>query len=156
MTAGHPAPPRPHVAAAPHPPGALRHLDDQEYTYVTRTAPQLVRAALGGLESRFPAIRDYTGQQLRHTADDIAQIVDFLAASLYADDPELFTGFVRWTGGILAARGVPARSLAPTLDVLAGRLADFPRAARHLAEARRAVGGDAPSSGASTGQGTAA
>ncbi|MEV1007290.1 cobalamin-dependent protein [Streptomyces sp. NPDC049881] len=147
---------RPPVAAAPHPPGALRHLDDQEYTYVTRTAPQLVRAALAGLESRFPALRGYTEQQLRHTADDIAQIVDFLAASLYADDPELFTGFVRWTAGILAARGVPARSLVPTLGVLADRLADFPRAARHLAEAARAVDGDAPSPGASTGQGAAA
>ncbi|WP_052850223.1 cobalamin B12-binding domain-containing protein [Streptomyces avicenniae] len=128
----------PTAARRPHP-AAPPHLADQEYTLVARSAPQLVRATLAGLEGTFPAFRDYSARQRRHTAEDIAQIVDFLAASLYADDPRLLVDFLRWTADVLTARGVPAHALTPTLDVLAARLADFPRAVRHLSEGRWAV-----------------
>ncbi|WP_078843842.1 B12-binding domain-containing protein [Streptomyces albus] len=117
----------------------LPHLADQEYTLVSRDAPRLVRDTLAGLESRIPAMRDYTDAQRRHTAEDIAHVVDFLATALYTGDPELFSGFLTWTGGILTARGVPAGTLRPALDVLTGLLGDFPRALTTLAEARRAL-----------------
>ncbi|MEU4887910.1 MULTISPECIES: cobalamin B12-binding domain-containing protein [Streptomyces] len=127
--------------AAPvrHPADRLPHLADQEYTHVTRDAPRLVRDTLAGLEARIPAMRGYTDAQRRHTAEDIAHIVDFLATALYTGDPRLFTGFLTWTGGILTARGVPAATLRPALDRLAGMLGDFPRALATLDEARRAL-----------------
>ncbi|MDG9706026.1 B12-binding domain-containing protein [Streptomyces sp. DH37] len=137
--------PLPGPPSAHHPAEDLPHLADQEYTMVTRTAPQLVRETLTGLEERFPAMRDYTERQRLHTTEDIAHIVDFLATALYVDDEELFTGFMTWTAEILAARRVPARSLHPALDLLAGQLKDFPRAARLLDRARQALdAGPAP------------
>ncbi len=69
---------------------------------------------------------DYTDRQRRHTAEDIAHVVDFLGAALYVDDPELFTGFAAWIAGILTARDVPAHSLLPALDLLAEQLGDYP------------------------------
>ncbi|MCP2349102.1 cobalamin B12-binding domain-containing protein [Nonomuraea roseoviolacea] len=111
----------------------LPHLDDQEYTLVARSARQLVRQVMDGLRERVPAMASYSPQQLRHTAEDVSHIVDFLGTALYLDDPELFGGFLAWTGEILAARGVPARVLLPALDLLAERLTDFPRTTGMLA-----------------------
>ncbi|MFD6425006.1 B12-binding domain-containing protein [Streptomyces sp. NPDC060198] len=110
----------------------LPHLGDQEYTLVVRSKAQLVKAVLVGLDDRFPGARDYTESQRDRTAEDVAHIVDFLAVALYTDDPELFTGFLDWTGDILTARGVPALSLVPALEVLGEELRDFPRATHHL------------------------
>ncbi|NUW36413.1 cobalamin B12-binding domain-containing protein [Nonomuraea sp. SMC257] len=125
----------------------LPHLDDQEYTLVARSARQLVRQVMDGLRERIPAMASYTPQQLRHTAEDVAHIVDFLGTALYLDDQELFGGFLAWTGEILAARGVPARALLPALDLLAERLTDFPRTTGMLAYGhetlRAATGGGA-------------
>lgn len=124
----------------PRAPALLPHLQDQEYTLVSRSARQLVRGTLAGLEERFPPLRAYTAAQRGHTVDDLAQIVDFLATALYTDDPGLFTGFLTWTADILAARHVPPRSLLPALDALHEQLKDFPRALRLIDEAGRALG----------------
>ncbi|WEH38459.1 cobalamin-dependent protein [Streptomyces sp. NBC_01218] len=121
----------------------LPHLADQEYTLVVRSKARLVKAVLAGLDERFPGARAYTEAQRERTAEDIAHIVDFLAASLYTDDAGLFTRFLTWTTGILTARGVPAHSLVPALDILGEELRDFPRAALHLRLAA-APPGDAP------------
>lgn len=127
------------------PPGApsadepLKHLLDQEYTLISRSAPQLVRATLNGLRSRFPALLDYTEAQYQHTADDVAQIVAFLAAALYVDDSGLFAGFGCWTAAVLAARHVPVESLLHALDVLRAEARDFPRATAMILEAHEAV-----------------
>ena len=120
----------------------LPHLADQEYTMVCRTSAQLVKAVFTGLDDRYPAMRSYTEAQRSRTAEDIAHIVEFLATGLYVDDDDLFTGFIAWTGDILAARGVPAASLLPTLELLGGELRDFPRATRLLAAARDGVAAD--------------
>ncbi|MDQ0795776.1 B12-binding domain-containing protein [Streptomyces sp. B1I3] len=117
----------------------LPHLGDQEYTLVVRSRPQLVRAVLTQLESRFPAAAAYTERQREHTAQDIAHIVEYLGVALYMDDGELFTGFLAWTAGILEARRVPAASLPPVLDVLETELKDFPRSTRLLGQARAVV-----------------
>ncbi|MGE2715974.1 cobalamin B12-binding domain-containing protein [Mycolicibacterium litorale] len=118
----------------------LAHLGDQEYTMVSRTAAQLVKATVVEVENLFRAMRAYTDQQRQHTTEDIAHIVDFLATALYVDDDELFTGFITWTGDILAARGVPATSLHPALDSLKGQLVEFPRSQRLLDAASIALG----------------
>lgn len=112
----------------------LPHLGDQEYTMVSGTAPQLVKATLTDLESRFPAMQAYTDLQRQHTAADVAHIVDFLATALYLDDDELFTNFIGWTADILAARDVPATSLHPALESLQAQLVEFPRT-QHLLNA---------------------
>ncbi|MFE5913998.1 B12-binding domain-containing protein [Streptomyces wedmorensis] len=130
-------PPRTHAARPAA--GELPHLADQEYTLVTRARTQLVRQVLQGLEDAVPATASYTDRQRERTAEDIAHIVDFLGASLYADDAELFTGFVTWTAGILRSRGVPGDALVAALDLLADAQHDFPRARAHLAAGRRAL-----------------
>ncbi|MGW3820001.1 cobalamin B12-binding domain-containing protein [Streptomyces sp. NPDC005046] len=127
--------PLPRPAPAHQPIDDLPHLADQEYTMVARTRTSLVRTVMGGLEERFPAMRDYTAAQREHTAADIAHIVDFLATALYTGDPELFTDFLTWTAGILTARNVPAHSLTPALDILSEQLKDFPRATLMLDQA---------------------
>lgn len=124
--------PRP---AAHQPLDDLPHLMDQEYTMVTRGAAGLVRAVMTGLEDRIPAMRSYTDLQRQHTAEDVAHTVDFLSAALYVDDPALFLDFLTWTAQILEARSVPARSLVPALELLAGELRDFPRALGMLGRA---------------------
>lgn len=117
----------------------LPHLVDQEYTMVSRSAAQLVKSTLAELEDRFPAMRAYSPLQRQHTVEDIAHIVDFLTVSLYTDDDALFTDFVTWTADILAARGVPAVSLSPALDLLAAQLHEFPRSQRLLRSANDAL-----------------
>lgn len=106
----------------------LPHLDDQEYTMVSRSASRLVRASYAGLAERVPAVREYTELQRQYTAEDLRHIVDFLATALYLGDADLFVGFLGWTAGILEARAVPAATLRPTLDLLREELRDFPRA----------------------------
>lgn len=95
---------------------------------VSRSAAQLVKTTVADLEDRFPAMRAYSTQQHQRTVEDIAHIVDFLTVSLYTDDDALFTDFITWTADILTARGVPAASLRPALDLLAVQLKEFPAA----------------------------
>ncbi|MET9896840.1 cobalamin-dependent protein [Streptomyces sp. NPDC006465] len=131
---------RPDPMAAHQTVDDLPHLADQEYTIVARTAHRLVKETLTELEDRFPPMRGYTERQRRHTAEDLAHIVEYLATALYVADDELFTRFVLWTADILTARRVPAHSLDPALELLALQLKDFPRACRTLAHAREALG----------------
>ncbi|MFD6497422.1 B12-binding domain-containing protein [Streptomyces sp. NPDC059944] len=133
--------PVPRPGPAHQPIDDLPHLADQEYTMVARTHTSLVRTVMSGLEERFPAMRDYTTAQRRHTAEDVAHIVDFLATALYTGDPDQFSDFLAWTAGILTARKVPARSLVPALDILAEQLKDFPRATSILSQATDRLNG---------------
>jgi hypothetical protein len=73
------------------------------------------------------------------TAEDVAHIVDFLGAALYVDDPDLFSGFMAWVSGLLAARDVPAHSLLPGLEPLSEQLEDHPRAIAMLARAHTEI-----------------
>lgn len=123
----------------------LSHLADQEYTLVVSTGRRLVRETLARLEARHDPMRGFTERQRRHTAEDVAHIVDHLATSLYVADEELFSRFIVWTADVLTARGVPERGLDLALDLLAVQLKDFPRACRTLARAREALAARAPS-----------
>ncbi|WP_410614926.1 cobalamin-binding protein [Amycolatopsis sp. lyj-109] len=95
-----------------------------------------MKTVLAGLEERLPAMRADTDLQRQYTAEDLAHIVEFLATALYVGDGELLTGFLTWTAGILTARGVPAVSLVPALELLEAELRDFPRATGMLRSAR--------------------
>lgn len=124
-----------HLATTRQPVDDLPHLIDQEYTMVSQTSRQLVKETFTALEDRIPAMRDYTEEQRQRTAEDLAHVVDFLVAALYTDDDELFSGFISWTADILAARGVPATTLFPTLELLGKQLHEFPRSQRLLSAA---------------------
>lgn len=117
----------------------LPHLADQEYTMVVQSRHQLVKQALVDLETRFPALRGYDDDQRERTVEDLAHIVDFLAAALYVDDDDLFTEFLTWTAHILNVRNVPAHSLSAGLEVLGVPLHDFPRASRLIKQGLAAL-----------------
>ncbi|MFJ8148846.1 B12-binding domain-containing protein [Streptomyces sp. NPDC096048] len=121
----------------------LPHLGDQEYTMVAGSSARLVRDTFHRLEQRYPTMKGYDDEQRERTAEDIAHIVDFLTAALYVDASEIFTEFLTWTADVLTARGVPARSLVPGLDLLEEQLRDFPRA-RALIGTGRDVLTDSP------------
>lgn len=135
LAAGIPRP-EPGTVRAPEPPA---HLGGQEYTLVSRSARQLVRTTLTGLEERFPPLRDHPPAQRDRTVEGLVHLVDHLATALYVDDPELLATFVTWAAGILDARHVPPRALEPALDSLSDSLKDFPRALGHLKAARTAL-----------------
>ncbi|WP_079105196.1 cobalamin B12-binding domain-containing protein [Streptomyces prasinopilosus] len=129
---------------APRPPRQavddLPHLADQEYTMVAQSCPRSGTRHLPAPGAGFPPMRDYGAEQRERTAEDLAHIVDFLAAALYVDSAALFTDFLAWTAEVLTARGVPARSLAPGLDLLEEQLRDFPRARGLIHAGRAALG----------------
>lgn len=127
------------AASSRQPAEDLPHLADQEHALVGRSATQLVKGTLAQMVDRFPPMRAYGEVQRRHTGEDVAQIVEYLATALYVDDDALFAEFITWTAGILAARGVPAASLHPALDLLAEQLKDFPRSQRILQAAQSAL-----------------
>ncbi|MEU2494941.1 cobalamin-dependent protein [Streptomyces sp. NPDC007883] len=133
--------PRPHLDSARLAVEDLPHLSDQEYTMVSHGKRRLVKNTLAGLEQRLPAMRSYSQAERERTAEDVAHIVDFLAAALYTDDARLFTGFLEWTGDILEARGVSALVLLPGLERLQEELKDFPRALDCLAQGVAALHG---------------
>ncbi|WP_430379767.1 cobalamin B12-binding domain-containing protein [Streptomyces sp. B1-3] len=125
----------------------LPHLVDQEYTLVARSSAALVRTVFLALQDALPAMRAYDDMQRERTAEDLAQIVEFLAAALYLGDDVLFTEFITWTDRILRARNVHAQSLPPALDLLARELKDFPRASRILRRGIEALTTDHPTAG---------
>ncbi len=61
---------------------------------------------------------------------------------LSVGDDELFTGFITWTADIPAARGVPAETLFPALDLPGKQLREFPRSQRLLISSTSALAGE--------------
>ncbi|MBM2621434.1 cobalamin-dependent protein [Actinoplanes sp. LDG1-06] len=114
-------------------------LGDEEYTYVVRNRPQLIDSAMRQLTERYPAMRDYNQRQLDSTAEDMAHIVDFLAAALYVSETQIFTDFVAWTDGVLQARGVPPVALRVGLEAVQAQLRDYPAATAILTAGTRLV-----------------
>ncbi|GGL17459.1 cobalamin B12-binding domain-containing protein [Mangrovihabitans endophyticus] len=107
-------------------------LGDEEYTYVVRQRPVLIDTALRRLAGAYPATGGYDQRQQEATAEDIAHILDFLAAALYVGEETIFTEFTGWTAGVLAARGVPAAALLAGLRLIRDQLRDYPAATRML------------------------
>jgi methanogenic corrinoid protein MtbC1 len=109
-------------------PQASAFLGDDEYTFVVRRRPALIGTAMGRLAADHPAVRDYDQRQMDATAEDMGHIVDFLAAALYVSEAQIFTDFVGWTRGVLAARGVPPAALRAGLHLVRDQLPDYPTA----------------------------
>lgn len=134
LAAGLPLPPPPHQTVHD-----LPHLADQEYTLLRRDSRRLVRETLTGLRARHPSVGAYGEEQLERTAEDLGHIVEALTTALYLDEDGLFVDFLGWTAEILTARGVPADSLLPALDLLEEQVRDFLRAPRVLRAGRAAL-----------------
>ncbi|WP_127507395.1 cobalamin B12-binding domain-containing protein [Actinoplanes solisilvae] len=109
------------------------HLGDDEYTYVVRHRPELISTAMKRLAEAYPTMREYNQRQRDATAEDMAHIVDFLAAALYVSETAVFTDFVTWTEGVLRARGVPPVALRVGLQTIQDQLRDYPAATAILA-----------------------
>ncbi|MGS2648581.1 cobalamin B12-binding domain-containing protein [Streptosporangium sp. G12] len=119
------------LTGPPRPADAPAHLADEEYTHLTRRRAELLTRAMETLARAYPPMAAYDLHQLDATAADLGHLLDFLSAALYVDDAPLFTGFIGWTGAVLAARGVPTEALTVGLRVFHDELRDFPRA-RHM------------------------
>ena len=104
------------------------YLGDDEYTYVVRHRPTLITTALEQLTHSYPAMREYNQRQVDSTAEDLAHIIDFLAAALYVGETPIFTDFIAWTAEVLKARGVPAVALRVGLEAVRNQLRDYPTA----------------------------
>ncbi|MDY7089468.1 MAG: cobalamin-dependent protein [Actinomycetota bacterium] len=109
------------------------YLGDEEYTYVVRHRPVLISTAMRQLTDTYPAVREYNQRQLDSTGEDMAYIVDFLAAALYVNETQVFTDFVAWTNDVLQARGVPPAALRVGLETVRAQLHDYPAAGSMLA-----------------------
>jgi methanogenic corrinoid protein MtbC1 len=107
-------------------------LGDEEYTHLVRSRPQLIETAMRRLTAVVPAVHDYDEQQLEATMEDFGHIADFLAASLYVGEPQIFLDFTTWTAGVLTARGVPISALTAGLRLVRDQLIDFPKATATL------------------------
>ena len=108
-------------------------LGNEEYAYVVRNRPGLLATAMLRLGEAYPAMSCYDQRQVDATADDLGHVADFLAAALYVGETRIFTDFVDWTAGVLAARGVPAVALRAGLEVFREQLRDHPTAVAILA-----------------------
>ena len=100
------------------------------------------RAELVGVAAA--AARPNAAEVPDELADDLGHLVDFLAASVFVDDPSLFEGFVSWVGTVAIPAGLRVDEVGPALDALAAALADSPRTARLLRDARAAHPTPAP------------
>lgn len=124
---------------APDPAAAIALIDDPAWPSYTDAAPplthpddahvgirdhraELVEQAMKELTRRFPGAARYDEEQKARTVEDLEHILDFLATSLYLDDPSLFTDFVGWLGEILVARGVPVVAVSLGLDAIGSAL----------------------------------
>ena len=128
------------LAAAPDGPwptggGAATGADDRG-AREEQTVLQARRAELVGVAAA--AARPAAAEVPDELADDLGHLVDFLAAAVFVDDPSLFEGFVSWVDTVAIPAGLRVDEVGPALDALAAALADSPRTARLLRDARAA------------------
>jgi methanogenic corrinoid protein MtbC1 len=80
--------------------------------------PTLVDAAMALLGERFPPFASYSSDQVARTKEDFGYILQFAQAAILLRDPALFDDFLTWLQRLLVARGVPARALTLSIDIL--------------------------------------
>jgi methanogenic corrinoid protein MtbC1 len=109
------------------------HQPGEEYLRLVDEQPALLEAVLQGLPHADPAVAAFDEPQREAALDGLSQLVDFLAAALYFDDPAPFTQFTAWTARLLAARGIPGYTLTNRIGVCRDLLVGFPAARAVLA-----------------------
>lgn len=85
-------------------------------TLIRDNADEIVGSALAREERRWPDLfASFTAEQLAHTRVDTRSHVEFLASALWAEEPALFTEYVRWAKGLFAGLGLPIEWLEGSL-----------------------------------------
>lgn len=97
-------------------------------------AGELSGGALDRLVLAYPAMATYSTEQIRRTREDLAFIVQYVAAARLVDDPDVLTDFLDWLAALLNARQVPTAALIAGLDVLRPAIGDLDREAGQLAD----------------------
>ena len=100
-------------------------------------ASRLADTALEQLVIVFPPLAGFDERQLARTREDLVFIVEFLAATMLADDPEIFAEFLDWLQTLLVNRGAPPGSLVSGLDALRPAIALIDTAAADLLDSGR-------------------
>ncbi|KUL29943.1 cobalamin B12-binding domain-containing protein [Actinoplanes awajinensis] len=126
-----PPPPAPEFPGSP----VRDYLAGEEYTHLVRSRAQLIATAMQRLADRYPPARDYDEYQRESTAEDFGHLADFLAASLYIGEPQVFLDFTHWTAAVLTARQVPISAFRGGLHLIRDQLVDFPTATSTLDQA---------------------
>lgn len=75
----------------------------------------------------------YNDAQLARTREDLAFIVQFVAAARLVDDPDVLTEFLAWLRTLLGNRGVPPLAMDAGLRVLAPLIGDLDAPAGEMA-----------------------
>jgi hypothetical protein len=109
-------PPQLSAASTMFEPAAL-HLD--------ASSASLAATAFDRLVVEFPRMTSYNDEQLARTREDLAFIVQFVAAARLVDDPDVLTQFLAWLRTLLGNRGLPPQALDAGLRVLAPLIGDL-------------------------------
>ncbi len=96
---------------------AAMHLD--------ASSASLAATAFDRLVAEFPRMTSDNDEQLARTREDLAFIVQFVAAARLVDDPDVLTEFLAWLRTLLGNRGVPPLALDAGLRVLAPLIGDL-------------------------------
>lgn len=79
---------------------------------------ELTDVAYDELWQRFPSMSQYANDRLERTRENLAHIVQFLAAAELVDDDGVFLEFLDWLDAVLEARSVPRSALRVELESL--------------------------------------
>lgn len=96
-------------------------------------APKLASVALNTLATKFPAMAEYSSDQMERTREDLVYIVRFIAEARLVRDELVFTEFLDWLVDVLEARGVPPFALKAGLESLLPLVVDEDPAAGDIA-----------------------
>ncbi|HVM20366.1 MAG TPA: cobalamin B12-binding domain-containing protein [Egibacteraceae bacterium] len=119
------------------PPRGWRPAGEPAQLSLAVSKDDVLRSAMDDLPRRHPNLRAYDARQLLRTREDLAHILSFVEAAVLVEDPSLLGRMLRWTAGVLEARGVAADALPSGIAVLDGALTDHPEARACLQHAAR-------------------
>jgi MerR family transcriptional regulator, light-induced transcriptional regulator len=101
----------PSVSSTRPPPPAPLPLRQRQRRGVTEQAIQR-------LATMAPTILPHGGQRLEDVRRDLGELLHLAHVAAVCDDPELFTGFVRWLSELQPPRGLPHEALEPSVQIL--------------------------------------
>lgn len=111
----------------PAPP--LTHPGAAEHARLERDAAVVLDRAMAELAEAYPPVKEYTGDRLARTEEDLHFLLRFLSAALLVDEPRLLADYLAWLGVVLGARGLPPSVVGVTVDAVARATgADLPLA----------------------------
>jgi methanogenic corrinoid protein MtbC1 len=111
---------------------AVGEIGGAEYAGLRHRRAHLIQDVVARLDGLSPLTGTRWAALDGEPTDDVAQLVDALAAALYLHDSDVFDHYLHWADGLLADRGVSPAGVHTMLDALSAGLHDFPLALRWL------------------------